>query len=151
MKNKFFLIILCVSAPLLSNSSYTPSAGTAQSGNNVFIFTLNLGECVPCLNNAYTITDFIIGRQVPKQKIIFVIKETRKVVEKNYEESLKQIFDSNKISIVWNDKLYSQLQIDKLKRETVSKLNVFDLSTNSFVFTNPTQTLTAAMLTSFVR
>ena len=79
--------------PLLAKVNPPPK----DSCNNVFIFTLNLEDCIPCLNNSYVIADFLIKNHVPKEKILFVMNERRKMLEKNYEEEVSHIFESKKI------------------------------------------------------
>ncbi len=137
---------------LLSTSlSATHKQVAPQPGSNyVFIFTMNLEDCIPCLNNAYLIADFIIKHQVPKERILFVIKERKKKVEKNYENEISHILESSKMSFIWNDKLYSALQVGKDKSGKVSELVIFDTNSNTFVYKMNSQRLTSEKIFPFL-
>ncbi len=107
MTKYFILFVFLLVQPVFSRA---PHLEVPADMNKDFIFLLNINECIPCLNNAYDVAKLLISKKIPKQKIIFVIEERRKVLETNYINKLKNILDCDKITILWDSKLFDQFK-----------------------------------------
>ncbi len=147
MNKVIIVVLLLILQPALSKSNKTEQA---DHSGNVFIFTIHFGECIPCLNNAYLLADYIIQSHIPKERILFILQEKRKGIKVDYEERLSHIFDSKKLCFIWNDKLYNDLQIGEDKTGLVSQILVFDTKTNTFIFKAASKSLSSSKLCPYL-
>ena len=148
--NKYLLLFCFLFFQPLYESYGNTTKVLSTKDDYVYIFLLNIDECPPCLLNAYNVALSLIERKVPKQKIIFLIEDRRKILKSNYVENLNHIFDSNKITILWNDKLYSQLKIGNKAYEKGSTLLIFDNNKSVFIFNKSAKNISVEDIVSYV-
>lgn len=137
MSKYIFLFVFIFVQPVFSTNPISYS----EKSNHTFIFVLNIDECVPCLVNAYNTAKTLIINKVPKQNIIFVIEQKRKILEEKYVEKLKNILDYDKITLLWNSDLFNNLKEGNRALGKNSSLLIYDDNKKKFVFN---------MLTKFV-
>jgi hypothetical protein len=129
MTKKIWIFLLLFSTPLFGNKiNETPS-------DKVFIMLFNPDDCTACLHNIYSILNFLEDQNIPKEKLILVMKNKRsKILQTNDEKTLKSEVNCDKLSLVWNSDLYDKLADANNVKDQISVLLIYERTTNKFIF-----------------
>lgn len=131
---KYILITtLLITESLFSFNTFTKNT-FERSNSKDFIFLVNTEDCVPCLVNTYNLASMMIDAKIPKEKIIFVLKNKRKIICENYKKDLKKIFDCDKITFLWNTELFEKIKRSINKQDGATTLLIYDNNKSKFIF-----------------